>query len=127
LTAEYRGIYALSDPVKGLESGTFQIVTGQDQTCYWMVNKDGSVMWCLIEKMDKKYTYPNIPRFTEEDARALAEANLDKILVSDTGHLKLRDLWEKTHTYPLFAVEEGDARIWTAGRIVCIGDSVHKV
>lgn len=84
-------------------------------------------MWNLVEKLEKKYYYPNIPRYTDEDARALVEANLEKVIVSDTGDLRLKDLWRKAQIYPLFAVEEGLSRVWTSRRIVCIGDSVHKV
>jgi hypothetical protein len=92
-----------------------------------MVMKDGCVMWALVEKLDKEYHLPNIPRYTEEDAHVFAESKLDKILVSDTAQVKFGDLWKKVRVSALVSVEEGDLKVWTSGKIVCLGDSVHKV
>lgn len=128
LTAEYKGLYGISDPVDGFEvRGSFDVVVARDHCCYWMVNKDGTIMWGLVQKLDKEYTLPNLPRYSDEEARAFAESKLDMVLVSDTDQIRFKALWDSTRDYALVPVEEGDLKVWTAGRIVCIGDSVHKV
>jgi hypothetical protein len=81
----------------------------------------------LVEKLDKEYYLPNIPRYTEEDARLFAESKLEKILVSDTVQARFGDLWKKVRVSALVSVEEGDLKVWTSGKLVCSGDSVHKV
>ena len=92
-----------------------------------MVTKDGTTMWGIVEKLDKEYHLPNIPRYTDEDARIFAESKLEKVLISDTAQVKVGDLWPTMEMCALVAIEEGDLKVWTSGRIVCIGDSVHKV
>ncbi|KAE9368350.1 FAD/NAD(P)-binding domain-containing protein [Stipitochalara longipes BDJ] len=127
LAAEYRGLYGISTPIDGLNPATLTFVVSQDECCYWMVGKDGTVVWALVEKLDKLYRPPNIPRYGKEEAQAFAERRLEMILLSDTAHIKFGDLWEKTTFSALLAVEEGFLEQWSSGRIVCIGDSVHKI
>lgn len=129
LTANWKGMYGISGPVKGLETGCVQVVLDRDEACYWFVLKSGSVMWCWVEKLDKEYHLPNIPRYTDEDARIYGESKLDKVLVSDkaTERITFGDLWKNLEITALVPVEEGDLKVWTSGRIVCVGDSVHKV
>jgi hypothetical protein len=92
-----------------------------------MVQKDGSVSWIILEKLDKEYHLPNIPKYSDEDARVFAESRLGMILVSDACQVTVGDLWKKMQICALVPVEEGDLKVWTSGRIVCLGDSVHKV
>lgn len=77
--------------------------------------------------MDQQYQPPHVPRYTDEDAQAYAMERLDKQLVSDTADVKFRDFWERRQSWALVALEEGHLNHWSWGRIVCIGDSVHKV
>ncbi|PMD61234.1 uncharacterized protein K444DRAFT_611493 [Hyaloscypha bicolor E] len=48
-------------------------------------------------------------------------------LVSDTARMKFSDLWEEVQLSALLAVEERFLEEWMLSRIVCTGDSVHKV
>jgi len=57
----------------------------------------------------------------------LAEARLEKILLSDTAKVRFGDIWKKRHVYALLNLEEGNLETWTGGSIICIGDIVHKV
>ncbi|KAE9370063.1 FAD/NAD(P)-binding domain-containing protein [Stipitochalara longipes BDJ] len=128
LTANWRGMYCISGPVRGLDTGVVQVVLDRDEAFYWFVLKDGRVMWCLVEKLDKEYRLPNIPRYTDEDARVWAESKLNKVLVSDTAdQVRFGDVWKSVETVALVPIEEGDLKVWTSGKIVCVGDSVHKV
>jgi len=114
--------------VQGLDTGVVQVSLNRDEAFYWFVLKDGSVMWCMVEKLDKEYRLPNIPRYTDEDARKWAESKLDRVLVSDGAQrITLADVWKSVEVMGLVPVEEGDLKVWTHGRIVCVGDSVHKV
>jgi hypothetical protein len=79
-----------------------------------MANKDGSVMWNFVQKLDKKYYYLNIPRYTDEEARKLVQSRLEKILVSDTDHIKLRDLRDKQKDFTCLRSKKV---IWLAGHL----------
>ena len=127
MTAEYRGLYGISDPIEGLDPGTITMVVGVDELCYWMVGKHGRIYWCLVERLATQLHFPNIPKYTDAEAIAYAEERLNKILLSDTAQVTFGDLWENRQVYALVTVEEGNLGVWTAGNIVCIGDIVHKV
>lgn len=120
-------MYGFSSEVPGIDPGTMTFVIGKDQLCYWMTGKDGRIYWCLVEKLDAQVHAPNIPRYSDKDALDYAEARLDKTLLSDTVKIKFGDLWARRQAWALITVEEGDLGVWTAGRIVCMGDIVHKV
>lgn len=127
LTAEYRGLYGISNPIDGLVPGTMTFVVGVNDLCYWMVGKRGRVYWCLVEKLPEKLRFPNIPKYTDSEAIEYAEERAQKVLISDSVSVRFGDLWKKKQAYALVAVEEGNLQTWTAGNIVCIGDVVHKV
>jgi hypothetical protein len=103
------------------------MVMDKDIVCYWATMKNDKLGWCLVEKMDGQKRPPNIPRYTDKDAMEYAERYLDKPLLSDTAKVKFGDIWERTQAYALVALEEGHLDRWSWGRIVCTGDSVHKV
>ena len=99
----------------------------EDECCYWMVGDDGTIFWALVERLDKLYHYPDIPKYNQEEGNAFARSQLEKVLLADTAQIKFGDLWERTTFSALLAVEEGFLEQWSSGRIVCIGDSIHKV
>lgn len=117
----------MAGPVAGLEPGSMTFVLGSDETYYWMVGKDRRSYFAAVEKLEKQLRTPNIPRYNEEDAEAFARGRLDKVLISDTAQVKFGDLWAQRQRWALVPVEEGELDTWTVKRIVCIGDSVHKV
>jgi hypothetical protein len=127
MSSEYRILGCIAKPVDGLDPNTISFVLGRDKACYWMVGKDCSVYWVLVERLDRVYHQPDIPRYSDEDATAFAENRLEDVVISDTAQIKVKHLWEKTTYAKLLAVEEGFMEKWTSGRIICIGDSVHKV
>jgi len=87
----------------------------------------GTVFWLLLEKLEKLYRLLYILRYSKEETHAFAHAGLEMALVSDTARMKFSDLWEEVQLSALLAVEEGFLEEWTLSRIVCTGDSVHKV
>ena len=126
LTAEYRGLYGISTPIKGINTGSMTIVSTKDLVCYWICGKGGRINWCLVQKMAERRP-PNVPKYSEQEAQEYARKHLDKPLVTDTADVKFGDLWQRRQSYALVALEEGHLDQWSWGRIVCSGDSVHKV
>ncbi|KAI9728826.1 MAG: hypothetical protein M1834_007213 [Cirrosporium novae-zelandiae] len=74
--------------------------------------------------MEKKYRYPNVPRFAKEDA-AKACHKLQNVKV--WKDVVFGDIWARKEVCSMTALEENVFQTWYYGRIVCIGDSMHKM
>lgn len=130
LSAEYRGLYGISGPVEGLgETGTMSLVLDVDRLFYCATGKDGRLYYGLVEKLPGKLTFPDVRKYTDAEAVAYAEERLEKVLVSDGKGVitTFGDVWRQRHVYALVNVEEGNLEKWTSGRVVLVGDIVHKV
>lgn len=106
---------------------------GVTQTVYYrevgglaVCGLEGFVFWCMYLKEDEPSTTPNSPRFTDADCEAE---------IAKHGHLKLgagytyNDLWESRVSTSMVPMEEGVITApWNnGGRVVLLGDAVHKV
>lgn len=117
-------IFGISTAVPGITSGEQTIRISDNLTVLVFGGKKGSVGWGVVQKLDQKYTYPHIPRFTQEDAIATAKSHLKLPICKGT---KFGDIWERRVAFSMTALEEGILQTWYHGRIVCIGDSINKV
>jgi hypothetical protein len=121
-------MYGVSRPTSGLDrpedSSIFNQVLGHDLSFLYSNDKSGRVFWFVFEKLDKKHRIPNIPKFSDDDAVALADRSSS---VQMNDKVKFADIWKNRLAYKLVPLEEGLFRHWTWGRIVCMGDSIHKV
>ncbi|KAI5855037.1 FAD/NAD(P)-binding domain-containing protein [Durotheca rogersii] len=85
----------------------------------------GLVFWFLFVKSGKVTTTPNTPRFTEEQTEAV---------IAKYGHhavgpgYTFKDLWDSRVKAAMLPLEEGvlKPRWNTGGRVVLMGDAVHK-
>ncbi|KAL5358191.1 hypothetical protein BJX96DRAFT_163591 [Aspergillus floccosus] len=123
MTIEYACVFGISSANSGLQPG-------QQITCFndgWsilsVIGKKGRTFWFLFLKLDKLYTYGTAPRFSAEDAFFYCER-----LRSETywGAIKFGDIWDKREAFDMAPLEEALFSQWHWGRIVCIGDSMHK-
>jgi hypothetical protein len=124
LTVEYSCIFGISSAVTGLEVGEQVACFHDGFTIMTYQGLGGRVYWFVVEKLDRKYTYPHLPRFSQQDALNGCE-RLGGVWLRNTVHF--RDVWANRETFAMTALEECVLRPWHSGRIVCIGDSIHKV
>jgi FAD dependent monooxygenase len=121
-------MYGVSSLTSGLDrpedSSIFNQVLGHDLSFLYSNDKSGRVFWFVFEKLDKEHRIPNIPKFSDDDAVALADRSSS---VQMNDKVKFADIWKNRLAYKLVPLEEGLFRHWTWGRIVCMGDSIHKV
>jgi len=122
--SDYKCMYGVSKPTKGLTIGPFNRVLGKGLSFLHSTDKSGRVFWFVFEKLDKRYHVPDIPKFTKEDGEALAQRCLS---VRMTEQVTFQDLWNNRLLYKLVPLEEAWYAHWTWGRFACIGDSIHKV
>ncbi|GME66351.1 fad binding domain-containing protein [Neofusicoccum parvum] len=121
--SEYRCLFGISDPVQGVPAGDSHLVTGKPGYLLF-TGINGEVFWFLYQKMDRKYTYPEIARFSRQEAEALALQHLNDPL---TDKVTFGDIWKERKTFTLLPMEEGVVKNWHWGRIAVLGDAAHKV
>ena len=121
-------MYGVSKPTMGLDSvgdtASFNQVLGHGLSFLHIKDKSGRIFWFVFEKMNETYQYLNMPRFSDEDSMALAKRAMSAEM---NDKVTFADLWANRLAYKLVPLEEGLFKYWTWGRVVCIGDSVHKV
>jgi FAD dependent monooxygenase len=117
-------VFGISTSIPGLRSGEHVNVYGDGFCVITFHGKDGCIFWFIIEKLHKKFTYPNAPRFTPEDASHFCGRLTDVPVWKD---VTVGDLWRKKTVASMTALEEGLLSTWFFDRLVLLGDSVHKV
>lgn len=122
--AEYCCIYGISNPIKGMNKGEGDFVLNDLFSHLVVTSKGGRNYWFLFKKLDRKYYVPNIPRFTAEDTERLAVELGHTHIHPDVPFSKL---WEERVCATMTPLEENVFRTWHFGRIVCLGDAMHKV
>ncbi|KAL4923685.1 FAD-dependent oxidoreductase [Aspergillus undulatus] len=128
MTVDYMCILGITQPVESLAEmirmngiyGTFY------KHVVWIVipNKDNSVNWSALIKLDRTYAHPNVPKWSQEEVMTRLEALEEHTL---DGTLKFRAFWEITESISSVPIYEGIVQTTTLGRIVCIGDNVFKM
>ncbi|KFG86078.1 putative FAD-dependent monooxygenase [Metarhizium anisopliae] len=124
LSAEFACVFGLCKAVPG-EGRWEHIIRYNKDFCFLFFPASGTdVFFNVIYKLKQKYKYPNIPRFTQDDAIKVCESVGDFPVWKD---IKFRDVWKQRTTFALVPLEEHMFRNWHYRRIVCIGDSVSKM
>ncbi|KAH7039489.1 hypothetical protein B0J12DRAFT_221975 [Macrophomina phaseolina] len=125
-TAEYKCLFGVSKNDSSqplMQDGMIHTSYYNYHSSFSCANVPGLVFWFFYEKMDKVSRMPNVPRFTEADAAALV-SKYGKTVVGP-GYT-LQDLWDTRVRATLSPLEEGVSKKWSHGRVVLVGDAVHK-
>jgi FAD dependent monooxygenase len=124
MTIEYACAFGISSSVPGLEVGDQVNALYDGLTIVTIHGKDGRVFWFVIKKLEKKYTYPDSVRFSAKDANQLCRELVGVRVLND---ITFGRVWEKKEVVSMTALEENIFRTWHYDRLVCLGDSIHKV
>ncbi|KAE9365185.1 FAD/NAD(P)-binding domain-containing protein [Stipitochalara longipes BDJ] len=121
MLATFQSLVGYGPNIDGLETETFFEGHGKNITTLISPKKDGVVFFVLRPlpkptKSGKKYTF--------DDAAAMAR-DCSSLFVAP--NVKFEQLWALQKSAVLVNQEEGLAPKWHWGRIVCLGDSVHKM
>lgn len=126
MTAEYKCLFGISKPILGFNPGEEDDTLAHNVSTVVSSGYGGRVFWFLFGRMDRVYEAHEIPRFNAEDASKFAQEHADLPVKPDIS-IKLSTLWDAREVATLVTLEEADFKHWTAGRIICLGDSVHKM
>ncbi|GFF54621.1 hypothetical protein IFM58399_09869 [Aspergillus lentulus] len=124
MAAEYQCLFGITSSCEDLQPGDADYGYDKDRGFFTFVGRGGRTYYFLLKKLDRAYTLGEIPRY---DRAAAAEFAREQADIKIRPDLAFDMLWEKSVRYKLIALEEGILQSWTCGRIICIGDSVHKV
>ncbi|KAL2839755.1 hypothetical protein BJY01DRAFT_237006 [Aspergillus pseudoustus] len=124
MLARYSCIFGISADMNKLVAGHGYRTFGKGFTTVIMVGKNHRTFWFLFAKMDRTYTMENLPRFTAEDRETHAAQYFH---VSISPDVSFGDLYEKADRKTYVPLEEAFYEHWVAERLVCIGDSAHKM
>ncbi|KAL3454184.1 hypothetical protein BJX65DRAFT_317901 [Aspergillus insuetus] len=124
LTVEYDCIFGISDSIQGLRPGE-QIASLHDGRSFLTFpGKDGRVFWFLLRKLDRRYPYSSAPRWSSREMDKTAEQfAADHIW----NGVQFGQLWKRRRVVGMTNLEEGVFSTWQCGRVICIGDSMHKM
>lgn len=121
---EHRCLYGLSSSVPGLDEKHHYRAVNKDWSFLTVVGKSDRCYWFVFEKLDRVYHAPSIPRYVEADQPEFIKPVVDKYV---SHNVQFQALWERRIAATLTCLEEAQYSRWTHGRIVCLGDSIHKL
>ncbi|KAF8857859.1 monooxygenase [Acephala macrosclerotiorum] len=125
ISAEYNCIFGLGKPVDGVVSvGDSHRSLTKNHSTLSFVGRGGVLYWFLFSKLDKRYHGSEIPRYTKEEMEEAVKAFND---IHMTESITYGQVWERRTFANMLCVEESQNEHWTADRIVCLGDAVHKM
>jgi hypothetical protein len=120
-------MFGISQSVPGFNKSSTQTVLGHNNS-YLVIDGPGDrIYWFLFVKNERtlRGMENEIPRqFTEEEKKALAEKHWNDPI---TEKVKFGDLYKSHTSAVLTAIPEFVSTEWHLGRIITIGDAVHKV
>lgn len=123
--AKFSCVFGISAPTPGMtDQGTITYNYNERFSSLVAVGKTGQVYWFVFEKMDKKYIYPDCPRFTKEDAEKFARSFGDNMIAEN---IPFSEVFKTRQNFTMTVLEENVFEHWNFERFTCIGDSVHKV
>ena len=91
-----------------------------------IVGKGGRVYWFLYRRLSRTFKLGEIPRFSSSDADKLAAEHAD-LAILPKGAVTVGDLYKNKTSSTLVSIEEAAYEHWSWGRMVCLGDSAHKM
>ena len=123
---EYKCLFATSrtnDRECPLPPGDVYWAYGQGHSTTAAHGEPGINLWFLwerVEPVQKLYS----PKYTESDAEAFVHKYADRKMCGDWT---VQDAWNARISGALVSQEEGILDQWSCGRVVLVGDAVHKV
>ncbi|KAG9604685.1 FAD/NAD(P)-binding domain-containing protein, partial [Aureobasidium melanogenum] len=124
LESGYQCLYGIASSSSGLPAGEIDVGFNDKRSTIAIVGKNDRTYYFVFEKMNQVYKPPHIPRYTEADRDRFAERHGDMHV---TEKVLLRDIHKHSVSSTLVGIETATYKIWTWGRIACLGDSAHKM
>ncbi|KAK1146323.1 hypothetical protein N8T08_003110 [Aspergillus melleus] len=124
MTAEFVCLFGMSSPVPGLDAGEQVNAFFDGLTIATIHGKNGRLFWFFIQKLDRKYPYTDMARFSSDDAAQFC-SRIGPVHIRNG--VCVRDVWQNREAFSMTFLEEAFFETWHYDRMVLIGDSIHKM
>ncbi|KAL2068087.1 hypothetical protein VTL71DRAFT_16185 [Oculimacula yallundae] len=126
VSAEYNCVFGMGTQPKGsvLTIGDSHRTYAKDYSTLSFVGNNGILYWFLFSKMDKRYHGKEIPRYGKEHMDEAVKPFRDMLMAPGVPFGKV---WECRTFANMSPLEESQNQHWVSERMVCIGDSTHKM
>lgn len=124
MTSEYNCVFGIATATPGLNPGDVHRTYVEGYSFLAVVGSEGRVWWFLFTKMSRKYSDSEIPRYNQKD---IDEHVASYLSMPVTGSVLFSEIYKRAIFRNMLALEESLYKHWFYERMVCIGDSVHKV
>lgn len=121
---DYACVFGISDAVTFIRPGEQLTTFNNGRSIVSFPGKNGQLFWFLLKKLEHQYTFPATPRWSQKDAEELAQTYANDQIRN--GFL-FSEVWSRRQLVGITNLEENVFSTWHWDRIVCIGDSMHKV
>ncbi|KAH8670849.1 hypothetical protein BX600DRAFT_231238 [Xylariales sp. PMI_506] len=120
-SSHYWGVYAHGPKIDGIRGGE-TVERHDDGWAVQSLSREDWSFFFLYEKLPQPTNERK--RFTLSDAEEFIKPHLNTKITKD---VTFGDLWARRQFGNLRYLEQGISRTWSHGRVVLVGDAVHKV
>ncbi|TLS26765.1 hypothetical protein PpBr36_04822 [Pyricularia pennisetigena] len=124
LPIEHKCLFGISKPHKAMPAGKSAYVVGRAHSYLLIGGPGGRVYYFLFVKLPEKLWGDKTPKYSDEDARALARQYSDELVLPNCTFGELVDGYS---SMGMTALHEHVFEKWHCGRIITIGDAAHKL
>ncbi|KAH8659806.1 hypothetical protein BX600DRAFT_466782 [Xylariales sp. PMI_506] len=125
-TSEYKAVFGIShrsDDTCPLSDGLVCNAYEQGLSAVVASGAPGYVYWFVFVRSKEQTCPPNVPHYTYTECAALMQEHRSHKM---TDQISVGDIWDARVHAVLVALEEGMVTTWSHGRVVLVGDAVHK-
>ncbi|OAL56022.1 FAD-binding domain-containing protein [Pyrenochaeta sp. DS3sAY3a] len=123
MPCDYGCIFGISNPCPGIKAGDLNSVFRKKSSYLVIGGKGDRVYWFYFFHIGKRTHSPNIPHYTKDQETALLKERAGDAILPG---LSFGDLVKAKISSTMTALPEYVFKKWYYGRIINIGDSVHK-
>lgn len=91
---------------------------------FFISTQPQGIYWAVFIQTERETRWPTRVRYTDTDVQETAARLMD---IPITATVLFGELWNSRTKAGLVPLEEGVLDNWHSGRIVLVGDAIHKV
>lgn len=124
ITISYAYIFGISSAILELIIGHLYLSVYDGVSFIITPGNRGRLSQFIVLKLDKIYQYGSAPRFTSVDSASQCEKMTHMYI---QNNVRFKDLQKSRKVFSMASLEENIFQIQHYGRVIYIGDSIHKV
>lgn len=123
MRTEYGCIFGISKPTGNLKATEVHLTHKKDTSLAVMVGPKNVPYWFLFFKLKEPHLGISLPRYTEDDEISIVSKDAETRVTND---IVFGQLYKNVSFSTITPLPHHVFKTWYFGRIMLIGDSVHK-